>query len=368
MHKEKTKILHLITGLEIGGAEMMLLKTLPLLKREYDIHVCCIRGQGPIGKQLEKKGIPVTSLHLQHFFDVRIIKRFKTLVKTFQPDILITYLIHADLFGRIFGRIWKIPTIISFVRVKLIEKKYFPLILLDFCTSFLLDARFFVSKTTQTFYERWSRWKGLFSWKSFIVPNGIDLKMFGKTTKKRQDLKISSSEYLIGYTAKLRPQKGHALLLNALAKITSIPWKLLLIGGGSEETALKQQAQNLNLSNRILFLGDRNDVSELLPLLDLFVFPTFYEGMSNALLEAAASHCLIVASDIPENKEVLFQKHSGIFVQTNNQQSLKEGILLAHKTTKKQQTLFKNNTKKCAKHFSLQASIEAEINALSIWG
>ena len=137
----KKKILHLITGLEIGGAEMMLLKTLPRMQEDFDNRVCCIRGHGPIGKKLEKAGVPVYYLNLKNIFDLGIILRFKKIIKEFQPKILVTYLIHADLFGRIFGRIFGIKKITCSVRVKLVQWKYFPLLIIDGLTSFLVNNK-----------------------------------------------------------------------------------------------------------------------------------------------------------------------------------------------------------------------------------
>jgi len=172
---KKKKILHLITGLEIGGAEKMLLKTLPKMQKMFDNRVCCIRGHGPIGEKLEKAGILVYYLNLKSFFNFGIIIQFKKIIKNFKPDILVTYLIHADLFGRFLGRFFGIKKIICSVRVKLIQFKYLPLLLIDGLSSFLVDNYHFNSKVTANFYQKY-----FFMPKNKItvIPNGIEIEKF----------------------------------------------------------------------------------------------------------------------------------------------------------------------------------------------
>lgn len=119
--QEKKKILHLISGLEIGGAETQLLRILPELQKYHESRVCCVRGHGPIGKQLEEKGVPVHYLEFCGLLDLGVIYRFYKVIQEFQPDILATYLIHADLYGRVLGRLFGIKTIVSSKRGLLLQ-------------------------------------------------------------------------------------------------------------------------------------------------------------------------------------------------------------------------------------------------------
>ncbi len=352
----KKKILHLITGLEIGGAEMMLWKTLPALQDDFENTVCCIRGRGPMGDRLAEAGVSVIYLDLVSFFDWRVIGRFRTIIKNTQPDLLVTYLIHADLFGRVLGRIFGIKKIFCSVRVKLIQPKYLPLLLLDGLTSFLVNRYHFNSQSVATLYQKYFL---LPKRKCTVIPNGLDVAKYHFSEEirlaKRRELGLTDN-LVLGCLAKLRAQKGHSYLLEAFQSIhTQHPHtRLLLIGDGEERQRLESLAVTLSLQDAVIFLGNRNDVPELLATIDIFVFPTLFEGMSNALMEAMASGLPIVATDIPENKELLVHDMTGILVPTRNPEALAQAIhsLITHK---EKTTSLKTNARKVAlQKFSLE--------------
>lgn len=317
---EKKRILHLITGLEVGGAEMMLLKTLPKLQKAFNNNVCCIRGHGPIGKWLEDEGVPVVYLELKNVFDFGTILRFRRIIKKFQPDILVTYLIHADLFGRIFGRLFGIQTIICSIRVKLIQAKYLPLLFLDAVTSPLVSRYHFNSQTVADMYRRWFC---LPKRKITVIPNGLEIEKYSipvDIEAKKRALGIPAGIPLIGCVGRLEQQKGHRYLIEALAllKKNNQPIFLVIVGDGFERATLERQALNLKVKDSLVFLGRRNDVPEILQLFDVFVLPSLYEGMSNALMEAMVVGLPIVATNIPENQELITPEKTGLLVPPKN--------------------------------------------------
>lgn len=321
---ERKKILHLITGLEIGGAEMMLLKTLPRMQAAFNNRVCCIMGHGPMSERLEKTGIPVYYLNLKNIFDLRVIIRFKKITKEFQPDILVTYLIHADIFGRILGKIFGVKKIICSVRAKLIQPKYLPFLFLDALTSPLVAHYHFNSQAVADMYYKFFF---LPKRKITVIPNGLEIEKYDihiDTQKKKEEFGIYQNKTVLGYTAKLRKQKGHKYLITAFAKVlrNNKDVVLILIGDGAERRNIEKQAQNLGISNDLILLGNRDDIPEILQIIDIFVFPTLFEGMSNALMEAMAAGKPIIATDIPENKELIEDGISGILVPTKNPEAM----------------------------------------------
>ncbi len=327
--KNRKKILHLITGLEIGGAETMLLKTLPNLQRHFDNYVCSIIGMGPIGYKLRNYGIPVYQLDLHNRFDWRTIRQFRKIVHQIKPEILTTYLIHADLFGRVLGRAFGIKKIVCSVRVKLAASKYLPLFLIDGLTSPLVNRYHFNSPAVARFYQRCFF---LPSRKIKIIPNGIDLNLYTVNhvkKDKRKELNLPATGQLIGCVARLRPQKGHRYLLPAFALVLRrFPAAILLIiGDGEEKKALQKMAQDLGIKDKVYFLGNRHDVGEILPLLDVFVLSTLYEGMSNSLMEAMAAARAIVTSDIPENRDLFINEESALLVNPRKPAAVAEAII-----------------------------------------
>lgn len=358
---QRKKILHLITGLEVGGAEMMLLKTLPLLQSEFDNHVCCIRGHGPIGAKLEAAGVPVSYLELRSPFDFGVILRFRKIVREFQPEILVTYLIHADLFGRIFGRLFGIRKIICSQRGKLLQWEFLRVI--DRATKFLV-TRYIVQ--TETAKQELMKKLQLPKERFDVIHNAIDLKEFDfeiDTDKKRKDLGLKPADIVITCVSKLRRGKGHEYLLEALETLlchsregeNSV--KLLIVGDGEQKNKLLKQIEDYRSKPAINFLGNRNDVKEILRISDIFILPTLGEGMSNAIMEAMASGLPVITTDIPENRELIVHEKTGVLVPKKDSALLAEELDALLRDTQKRKNLSRNAKRAISESFNTSVMI-----------
>ena len=348
---KKKKILHLITGLGVGGAEMMLLKTLPRLQSEFENCVCCIMGHGSIGIKLEEAGVPVIYLGLRSPFDLGVIFRFRKTVREFQPEILVTYLVHADLFGRIFGRLFGIKKIICSQRGKLLQWEF--LRILDRWTTFLVTkyivqteiAKQELSKTLHIPEKRFS-----------VIPNAIDLIEFDfpiDAKQKKKELDIPDNHIVITCVSNLRRGKGHEYLLQAFEQLfqTHQNLTLLIVGNGERMSELVNLVSNYASKENIKFLGNRTDVKEILRISDIFVLPTLGEGMSNAIMEAMATGLPIITTDIPENRELIENKQMGILTPTRNSSALSEAIKDLFDDKRKREVLGENSEKKISESF-----------------
>lgn len=335
---------------------MMLLKTLPRMQDAFDNRVCCIMGHGPMGEKLEAAGIPVYHLDLKNIFDLDVILRFKKIVKEFQPDILVTYLIHADLFGRILGRIFGIKKIICSVRVKLVQAKYLPLLFLDALTSPLVTHYHFNSQAVADMYRKYFF---LPREKATVIPNGLELEKYAiivDVNRKKQELGLPSDKIIIGCVAKLRRQKGHKYLIAAFAEVLKKNPNafLLLVGDGDERKDIEKQIKNLSISEKSLLLGDHKDIPEILQTIDIFVLPTLFEGMSNAIMEAMASSLPIITTDIPENRELIENKKTGILISVKNTTAIQKNISLLLKNEDLRKSLGENAKKEIPERFDIE--------------
>lgn len=326
MQGEK-KILHLISGLEIGGAETQLLRILPELQKYHESRVCCVRGHGPIGKQLEEKGVPVHYLEFCGLLDLSVIYRFYKVIQEFQPDILVTYLIHADLYGRVLGRLFGIKTIVSSKRGLLLQWEW--LAFFDRLTKGLV-AHYLVQ--TEKAKKEWMERLRLPNEKKFtVIPNGIDASQFQidiNKAKKKTSLGIPEDAFVISCVSRLRRKKGHEYLLNAFEQIVKKHKNttLLLVGDGEREDELKKQIAGYTSRGAIRFLGNRTDVPEILAITDIFVLPTEGEGMSNAIIEAMTSGKAIITTQLPENQELIDNQKTGILVTVKNTTALTDSL------------------------------------------
>lgn len=297
----------IITGLGTGGAENHLLKILPRL--DLDLFIVSLTNEDDIGKVLKKKGIKVYYLGLRKDLlnILTVISRFRKVIKDERPDVLNSYLIHANLFTRIFGRIFGVKKIICSVRNKHIDKPF--LMFLDRITSGLVDLYLPNSEAVANFMIS----KGFSQEKIKVIPNGIDFDNFpyisaSEKEKLKKGLGVLGKK-VIGTVGSLKPKKDQATLIKAFAKLDE-SFALLIVGEGELRGKLEKLAGDLGVASRVRFLGRRNDAKELMQVMDIFVLPSLHEGMSNALLEAMAAGCKVVVSDIEENVEVAGKENS----------------------------------------------------------
>lgn len=349
----RKKILHLITGLEVGGTEMMLLKLLPDLLKKFDNRVCCLMSPGEIGNRLKSSGIQVDYLNISSWKDIPKISKLVNIIQTFQPDILTTYLIHADLVGRLVGRLTGVKTLICSIRAWIRDPKYWPLVFLERLTSPMINQYLFNSHSVAALYHQ-----KLFlpRNKSTVIPNGIDYKLFKSNknqiqAKKRLNLPIKGK--IIGFFGTFRDQKGLNYLIDSVIKLDSPDIYLLLAGYGPSEKALKEQVQKLGLTTKVFFTGEYRNIHLLLPAIDIFVLPSLYEGMSNSLLEAMAAGRPVIATDIPENRELISDPENGLLMSTKDPIAIAGAIqtLIANTGLIKSQS--KNNITKVRSMYDL---------------
>ena len=320
------KVLHLITGVKKGGgAEKMLLLTLPYLK-SAEHAVCVLKGRGEIGEQLETAGIKVFYLEASGWLDFNLIARYKNVVRAFAPDIQINYLIHADFFGRLFARRAGVKKVFSYIRnrhTKLLFQ------VLDFLTLTAVDYLLTNSSSVLDFYRHRYRFPAQ---RSAAISNGIDLSpspLLFEPEKLRLELGLDGEDEIFLSVARLHPQKDLPTLFRALLNVketSHFKFKLLVAGDGAERANLERLAYDLGLSEQIKFLGVRNDIPNLLKLADVFILPSLHEGMSNALLEAMKEGRPCVVSDIPENVELIKDGENGLSFKAGKALALAEKI------------------------------------------
>lgn len=318
------KIIHLITGLTVGGAEQMLLQTVPKLQGEQI--VVSIIPLAKIGEELAAAGVNVQYLNLRSFFDIRVPFKLYRLLKKERPDILVTYLLHADILGRIIGRIARVPIIISSIRCAHKDKPL--LVWLSKLTAPLAHHFIAVSDSVKQWTENRLH---IPAEKITIIHNGVTENLSTKSPELSNieaQLQLNESNLVITYIGRLDSQKGLEFLIEAISilQATSLPpFDVLLVGDGPQKSELENLVQRNNLSN-IKFLGFRRDVNNILQASSIFVSPTLFEGISNAIMEAMASGLPVVTTDIPENKELIDNMQNGIVVPVRDGKALAAGL------------------------------------------
>ncbi|MDW8345220.1 MAG: glycosyltransferase, partial [Verrucomicrobiae bacterium] len=156
--------------------------------------------------------------------------------------------------------------------------------------------------------------------------------------------------------ARLAPEKDLATLLRAVALVP--PAALWLVGYGSEEESLRDLARQLGLIDRVVFWGQRADIPDLLQAADVFALSSLSEGLSMALIEAAACGLPIVATDVGGNREIVQPPHAGRLVPPQDPRALATALdeILSDEALRK--TLSANARQTAVDRFSVAAMVE----------
>jgi len=162
-----------------------------------------------------------------------------------------------------------------------------------------------------------------------VVPNGVDTELFRPDSQAREEMRqnlgLSPDLFVIGTVSRLDPVKDHPTLLRAVELLLSqgCALRVFVVGDGPERVALERRAQASSLlRERVVFIGERGDVTRWLQCFDAFVLPSLAEGMSNTLLEAMASGVAPVASRVGGNPEVIEEGRSGLLFDAGDANAL----------------------------------------------
>ncbi len=164
-----------------------------------------------------------------------------------------------------------------------------------------------------------------------VVPNRVDLarlRQHRPRTEVRRELGLTSEARVVGLVARLDHWgKGHREFFTALAALSDrFPMEALIIGGGRRESEVKQLAAELGLAGRVHFLGQRDDIPDLLAALDIFVLPSHSEGVSLALLEAMAAGLPVIATRVGGLPEVVTDGDNGLLIPAKDPEALSQAL------------------------------------------
>ena len=355
------KILHLIQTSGPGGAEKLLLTLAKNSKDQYTSIIGLLKN-GWLLKQLQNHDVKVKIIPSDGSFDLKLIKNLVDIIKKEKIDLIHSHLLDMNFYSSLAAKVAGIPHIstehgdIHHTSKKLDKKT----LIKAKTISHFSDKIVFVSKFTR---DKFLKITKVPERKIAIIYNGIDLKNCEKpidVEKKRAELGIKNNEFVIGNVANLYPVKGQIYLLKAAKKvIKEFPnTKFLLIGRGELEEKLKKEAQNLGIAPHIKFLGFRNDVKELLKIMDVFVLCSLSEGLPLSLIEAMASKVPVVCTNVGGIPEVIEDGINGFLVPVANSIILAEKIiyLLKNKTLSNNFTLY--GYQKIKQQFSLQSMLD----------
>lgn len=328
------KIAHIITGLGDGGAENTLYKICKYDHLNSHVVISFKKG-GKYFQLLKKSGIEVFILDA-NFFSLNKFIILTNLLRSLKPDIVQTWLVHADFIGGIAAKIVGIKNILWNIRYSNIDIKKsklitnFILILLS-KLSYLIPKMIIInSKVAKKIYIK----KGYDRSKLKYIPNGYDLSIFKINEREKQNFKkkykIKKSIPLIGYVARYDLVKDHANLLKALSliKLKDKNFLCLLVGTKiNKNNNLLYQIKKLKIRNYVKLLGPIKNISIIMNSLDIHIQSSKSEGFPNVIAEAMAHKTPCVATNVGDTSYIMGK--SGWLIRPNNSKSLAGAIYSA---------------------------------------
>ncbi len=312
------RILHLITGLHTGGAETMLLKMVRChLKLGVEMEVVSLLPPGTLVPEFEVLGVPVHSLGIrQGVPDPRGLFRLLKHLSRFQPDVVQTWMYHADLLGGL-ARVFRpgTPVVWGVHHSNLNKDMNRPMTLriARLCAqlSRLLPRKIVCcSEASRSVHAE----LGYDAGRMVVIPNGFDLDLFrpdpGTRATLRSELGIPENALLVGLVGRLDPLKDHGNFFRAWsqlpAEINAHPLHALLCGAGMtpDTPQVAQWIEGLDLS-RIHLLGLRRDMPRINAALDVACSSSIGEAFPSVLGEAMACAVPCVVTDVGDSRLIV---------------------------------------------------------------
>jgi len=329
------KVVFLIRSLDPGGTERQMATLIPRLSKDrFDVTVISFYAGGEFAAELAAKDIEVRSLNKRGRWDALVLWRLVCELKKLHPAILHSYLVEPNL-AAVFIKPWLRSTrLIWGIRASAVEyskQDWFTRTnfrLQSFFSRFA-DLVIFNSNAGRDFHFA----VGFRPRKSIVIHSGVDLEQFKPNPElgmmTRREWGVRDGTVLVGLVARLDPMKDHPTFLRAAALVARemTSCRFVCVGAGPEGYAarLRRLAQELGLSDRLIWAGARNDMPAVYNAVDIVCSSSTTEGLPNAIAEAMACGVACVVTNVGDS--VLLVGATGLVVPANDPKALADGLI-----------------------------------------
>ncbi len=361
----RIKVLHLIGTLSPGGAERNLYYLAPnFAKSEFSYSICCLMRKGSMAEEIENYGVPVYELGFRRRYTIQTILKLKRLLKEKQITILHTHLFEPGFIGRIAAWLAGTPVIITHEHGKTLWKRWYHR-LFERLALARTDMRIVVSRDIM---QLRALREGTPASKLVLIENAVDPRPFeiaqSRRAQVRQKLGLDGY-FVIGTVGRLIEAKCYDKLLQVAANVydANQSVRFLIIGDGPLSKRLRQLAKELKVGGVVKFLGQRDDIPDLLSAIDLYVITSQREGLPVSLIEAMMAGKPIVATAVGGIPEAISSGKDGILIEPARTEQMHETILKLIESPDERERLGANAKEKALRKYSPE-SVLAKIENL----
>jgi glycosyltransferase involved in cell wall biosynthesis len=346
-------VLLMVRELNLGGCERDLARTAIALKgTEFYPVVACFRDEGFRRQELDAAGIEVITIPVRSLASKAALEwmwKLSKMLRTRPFDIVHAFDVPSAMFA---GLAAPLAPKSRFLAAQLSYRAtYLPR---EQALMWLADrTAHTVVVNSQAVAEDLVTNHGVRRDKIQLVYNGVDPNEFSPGDR------VTQSPLVIGTVAALRPEKRLELLVEAFARVhTAMPdTKLVIVGSGSVEPALRQQAQSLGIADACHFEPATREVPRWLRSIDVFVSTSETESFSNSILEALACRCCVVASRVGGTPEMVEDQQSGLLFPSGDVEALANCLLAVCRDPELRERLAQAGCERAHQMFSLQTNL-----------
>jgi len=334
------KVLHIITHLSIGGAEDNTLITVERLdRRKFEVILMC----SPEGDWLER----ATKIKALNFIFVEELARKIRFVKDFiaflkicstiknaKYDIVHTHSSKPGFLGRLAAKLAGVPIIIHTIHgfpfhdfMNSVTKQFYIGIerfLSRISDKIVTVSKLNLEKAVDLRLEKRSKFINIYS--------GIDFSKFDikiDAERKKKELGILNGEKIVGMVGRLSEQKAPLDFVKAIPEVLKArsDVRFVIVGDGELKQKTLDLSKKLNVDSKLMVLGFREDVPELLQTFDVFVLTSLWEGLGRSLTEAMYTGRSVVATNVEGVPELVKPGKTGLLVEPRDVQAIAKGII-----------------------------------------
>ncbi len=296
------KVLHVITGLDAGGAEMQL--AMLVQRTRHDADVVALYNAGPVADMIRSAGVPVGDLGMTSNTELSALLRLRRIIRAGRYDVVHAHLYRSQIYARPAARLAGTPVVLTTehsIGETHIERRKMTVGVraLYLVSELFSDATIAVSDVVR---ERLIRW-GVPARKITVIPNGLDADQLAFDPDARERVRaqfgIAPGTYVIGALGRLDPNKRVDLTMQAAMPMLGENCKILVIGRGDDEARLRAAAGQLGVTDHVIFGGYQSDTKSMMSAFDLYVAASEQETFGLSVLEALASGLPVLYTTCP---------------------------------------------------------------------
>jgi glycosyltransferase involved in cell wall biosynthesis len=296
------KVLHLITGLGVGGAELQLRSILQHTRHEAD--VATLYNPGPVADMIRADGGRVRDVGMTSNTQLSALLKLRRLIRDGRYDVVHAHLYRSQIYGRPAAWLARTPVIVSTehsIGETHLERRRMTagVRALYLSSERMSAATIAVSAAVRERLENW----GVPADRITVIPNGLDLDRvtFDKEAREasRAEFGLGPDDFVLGALGRLDPNKQFDLVIEAAAPLLDSGTKLLIVGKGDEHAHLEKVARANGVAGQVVFAGERHDVAAMLSAIDLFVASSRQETFGLSVLEALGNGAPVLYTTCP---------------------------------------------------------------------